>query len=74
MRIGLMQHIKVDIMSVSRSKMVLDLVNSEMQMVRGMSMDEMDSYVESLLTRIINGLPDNELTENYNEYLFTIEE
>jgi len=69
-----MQHIKVDIMSVSRSKMVLDLVNSEMQMVRGMSMDEMDSYVESLLTRIINGLPDNELTENYNEYLFTIEE
>jgi len=69
-----MQHIKVDIMSVSRSKMVLDLVNSEMEMVRGMSMDEMDSYVESLLTRIINGLPDNELTENYNEYLFTIEE
>jgi len=69
-----MQHIKVDIMSVSRTKMVLDLVNSEMQMVRGMSMDEMDSYVESLLTRIINGLPDNELTENYNEYLFTIEE
>jgi len=61
-------------MSVSRTKMVLDLVNSEMQMVRGMSMDEMDSYVESLLTRIINGLPDNELTENYNEYLFTIEE
>jgi len=61
-------------MSVSRSKMVLDLVNSEMQMVRGMSMDEMDEYVESLLTRIINGLPDNELTENYNEYLFTIEE
>jgi len=69
-----MQHIKVDIMSVSRTKMVLDLVNSEMEMVRGMSMDEMDSYVESLLTRIINGLPDNELTENYNEYLFTIEE
>jgi len=61
-------------MSVSRSKMVLDLVNSEMEMVRGMSMDEMDEYVESLLTRIINGLPDNELTENYNEYLFTIEE
>ena len=61
-------------MSVSRTKMVLDLVNSEMQMVRGMSMDEMDEYVESLLTRIINGLPDNELTENYNEYLFTIEE
>jgi len=61
-------------MSVSRSKMVLDLVNSEMQMVRGMSMDEMDEYVETLLTRIINGLPDNELTENYNEYLFTIEE
>jgi len=69
-----MQHIKVDIMSVSRTKMVLDLVNSEMETVRGMSMDEMDSYVESLLTRIINGLPDNELTENYNEYLFTIEE
>jgi len=61
-------------MSVSRSKMVLDLVNSEMEMVRGMSMDEMDEYVETLLTRIINGLPDNELTENYNEYLFTIEE
>jgi len=74
MIIGLMQHIKVDIMSVSRTKMVLDLVNSEMETVRGMSMDEMDEYVETLLTRIINGLPDNELTENYNEYLFTIEE
>jgi len=61
-------------MSVSRTKMVLDLVNSEMETVRGMSMDEMDEYVETLLTRIINGLPDNELTENYNEYLFTIEE
>jgi len=69
-----MQHIKIDIMSVSRSKMVLDLVNSEMEMVRGMSMDEMDEYVETLLVRIINGLPDNELTENYNEYLFMIEE
>ena len=62
------------IMLVSRNKMVLDLVESEMEMVRGMSMDEMDEYVESLLVRIINNLTDTELTENYNEYLFMIEE
>ena len=61
-------------MLVSRNKMVLDLVESEMEMVRGMSMDEMDEYVESLLVRIINNLTDTELTENYNEYLFMIEE
>ena len=52
-------------MLVSRNKMVLDLVESEMEMVRGMSMDEMDEYVESLLVRIINNLTDTELRSDY---------
>jgi hypothetical protein len=34
-----------------------------------MSLDEMDEYIESLLVRIINGLPDNELTVNYEQLM-----
>jgi succinate dehydrogenase flavin-adding protein (antitoxin of CptAB toxin-antitoxin module) len=53
----------------NRNAMVLALVRDEMNMVRGMSLDEMDEYVESLLVRIIKGLPDNELNENYEQLM-----
>ena len=52
---------------ITRNDMVLALVRDEMEMVRGMSLDEMDEYVETLLVRIIKGLPDNELSANYNQ-------
>ena len=54
---------------VNRNDMVLALVRDEMNMVRTMSLDEMDEYVESLLVRIIKGLPDNELNENYEQLI-----
>ena len=54
---------------VNRNDMVLALVRDEMNMVRTMSLDEMDEYVESLLVRIIKGLPDNELNENYEQLM-----
>jgi hypothetical protein len=54
---------------VNRNDKVLALVRDEMNMVRSMSLDEMDEYVESLLVRIINGLPDNELTTNYEQLM-----
>jgi hypothetical protein len=54
---------------VNRNDMVLALVRDEMNMVRSMSLDEMDEYIESLLVRIIKGLPDNELTTNYGQLM-----
>jgi hypothetical protein len=54
---------------VNRNDKVLALVRDEMNMVRSMSLDEMDEYIESLLVRIINGLPDNELTVNYEQLM-----
>ena len=54
---------------VNRNDMVLALVRDEMNMVRTMSLDEMDEYVESLLVRIIKELPDNELNENYEQLM-----
>jgi hypothetical protein len=54
---------------VNRNDMVLALVRDEMNMVRSMSLDEMDEYVESLLVRIIKNLPDNELTTNYEQLM-----
>jgi hypothetical protein len=54
---------------VNRNDMVLALLRDEMNMVRGMSLDEYDEYVESLLVKIINGLPDNEITTRYNELM-----
>ena len=54
---------------VNRNDMVLALVRDEMNMVRSMSLDEMDEYIESLLVRIIKGLPDNELTTNYEQLM-----
>jgi len=54
---------------IDRNDKVLALVRDEMNMVRSMSLDEMDEYIESLLVRIINGLPDNELTVNYEQLM-----
>jgi hypothetical protein len=54
---------------VNRNDKVLALVRDEMNMVRSMSLDEMDEYIESLLVRIINGLPDNELNVNYEQLM-----
>ena len=54
---------------VNRNDMVLALLRDEMNMVRGMSLDEMDEYVESLLVKIIGGLSDNEITTRYNELM-----
>jgi hypothetical protein len=54
---------------VRRNDKVLALLRDEMNMVRTMSLDEMDEYVESLLVRIIKGLPDNELNENYEQLM-----
>lgn len=53
----------------SRNSMILALVNDEMNMVRGMSLDEMDVYIESLLVKIISDLSDNEVTSKYNEMM-----
>ena len=54
---------------INRNDMVLSLLRDEMNMVRSMSLDEMDEYVESLLVKIINGLSDNEITTRYNELM-----
>jgi hypothetical protein len=54
---------------IDRNGKVLTLVRDEMNMVRSMSLDEMDEYIESLLVRIINGLPDNELNVNYEQLM-----
>ena len=54
---------------VNRNDKVLALVRDEMNMVRSMSLDEMDEYIESLLVKIINGLPDNELDVNYEQLM-----
>ena len=54
---------------INRNDKVLALVRDEMNMVRSMSLDEMDEYIESLLVRIIKGLPDNELNENYEQLM-----
>ena len=54
---------------VNRNDKVLALVRDEMNMVRSMSLDEMDEYIESLLVKIINGLPDNELNVNYEQLM-----
>jgi hypothetical protein len=54
---------------IHRNDKVLALVRDEMNMVRSMGLDEMDEYIESLLVRIIKGLPDNELNENYEQLM-----
>jgi hypothetical protein len=54
---------------VNRNDKVLALVRDEMNMVRSMSLDEMDEYIESLLVRIIKDLPDNELNVNYEQLM-----
>jgi hypothetical protein len=54
---------------INRNDKVLALVRDEMNMVRCMSLDEMDEYVETLLVRIIKNLPDNELDANYEQLM-----
>jgi hypothetical protein len=54
---------------VNRNDKVLALLRDEMNMVHGMSLDEMDEYVESLLVKIINGLSDDEISARYNELM-----
>jgi hypothetical protein len=54
---------------VHRNDKVLALVRDEMNMVRTMSLDEMDEYVESLLVRIINGSSDSEIDSKYQELM-----
>lgn len=54
---------------IKREDKVLALVRDEMNMVRSMSLDEMDEYVETLLVRIIKNLPDNELDANYEQLM-----
>lgn len=54
---------------VNRIDMVLALLRDEMNMVRGMSLDEMDEYIESLLVKIIGDLSDNEIATRYNELM-----
>ena len=54
---------------VNRNDMVLALLRDEMNMVRGMSLDEMDEYIESLLVKIIGDLSDNEIATRYNELM-----
>ena len=54
---------------VNRNDMVLTLLRDEMNMVRGMSLDEMDEYIESLLVKIIGDLSDNEIATRYNELM-----
>ena len=54
---------------VDRNDKVLALVRDEMNMVRTMSLDEMDEYVESLLVRIIKNLPDSELDDIYEQLM-----
>jgi hypothetical protein len=54
---------------VNRNDMVLSLLRDEMNMVRAMSLDDMDEYIESLLVKIINGLSDNEISTRYNELM-----
>ena len=52
---------------ITKNQKVLALVADEMSFVRGMSLDEMDVYVESLLVRIINGLDESEINERFEE-------
>ena len=54
---------------VNRNDMVLALLRDEMNMVRSMSLDEMDEYIESLLVKIIGGLSDTDITTRYTELM-----
>jgi hypothetical protein len=54
---------------VHRNDKVLALIRDEMNMVRSMSLDEMDEYVESLLVRIIDNLSDAEINDRYQELM-----
>jgi hypothetical protein len=54
---------------VNRNDKILALLRDEMNMVHGMSLDEMDEYIESLLVKIIGDLPDGEIDTRYNDLM-----
>ena len=54
---------------VHRNDKVLALIRDEMNMVRSMSLEEVDEYIESLLVRIIDNLDDSEIDSRYTELM-----
>ena len=53
-------------MGISNIERMVDaLVRDEMNMVRCMSLEEMDSYVENLIRDKFESLSDKEITESY---------
>ena len=54
---------------VNRNDKVLALIRDEMNMVRCLTLDEMDEYIESLLVRIIDNLSDDEIDSRYTELM-----
>ena len=53
-------------MSITNIERMVDaLVRDEMNMVRCMSLEEMDSYVENLIRDKFESLSDKEITESY---------
>jgi hypothetical protein len=53
-------------MSITNIERMVDaLINDEMNMVRSMSLDEMDSYVESLIRAMFESKSNKEIIEEY---------
>jgi hypothetical protein len=53
-------------MSISNIERMLDaLVEDEMNMVRSMSLDEMDNYVYSLIREKFQSMPERYIVEEY---------
>ncbi len=53
-------------MSISNIERMLDaLVEDEMNMVRSMSLDEMDNYVYSLIREKFQSMPERHIIEEY---------
>lgn len=53
--------------SVNRYNMIGRLVNDEMNMVQSMGLDELDDYIRSLITAILDNKTDEELIILDNE-------
>ena len=53
-------------MSISNIERMVDaLVRDEMNMVRSMSLEEMDSYVEELIREKFEAMPERHIIEEY---------
>lgn len=53
-------------MSISNIERMVDaLVRDEMNMVRSMSLDELDSYVENLIRDKFESMPERHIIEEY---------